>query len=135
MTYMIFHFLRARLFCFIFIWGDSVKSCKSCSHAGGPVVGDPDRGLNGRQFVPQCRRLSNISNVRRLVAQGALTVAASGEEAGVGLPSLAEPGARAATTARQKDAGSRDPQGGVRTRHGVKKRLRLPPSPPKDGFR
>src|SRR5262245_44072310 len=41
--------------------------------------------------------------------------------AGVGLPSLAEPGARAATTARQEDAGSRDPQGGVRTRHGVKK--------------
>src|SRR5262249_54032173 len=40
---------------------------------------------------------------------------------GVGLPSLAEPGARAATTARQEDAGSRDPQGGVRTRHGVKK--------------
>src|SRR5262245_29695828 len=41
--------------------------------------------------------------------------------AGVGLPSLAEPGARAATTAWQEDAGSRDPQGGVRTRHGVKK--------------
>src|SRR5215813_7310688 len=38
--------------------------------------------------------------------------------AGVGLPSLAEPGARAATATRQEDAGSRDPQGGVRTRHG-----------------
>src|SRR5262249_33665980 len=72
---------------------------------------------------------------RRLVAQRALTAAGSGEEVGVGLPSLAEPGARAATIARQEDAGSRDPQGGVRTRHGVKKRLRLPPSPPKDGSR
>src|SRR5262249_60139465 len=41
--------------------------------------------------------------------------------ASVGLPSLAEPGARAATTARQEDAGSRDPPGGVRTRHGIKK--------------
>src|SRR5262249_28252663 len=41
--------------------------------------------------------------------------------AGVGLPSLAEPGARAATIARQEDAGSRDPQGGARTCHGVKK--------------
>src|SRR5262245_18175806 len=58
---------------------------------------------------------------RRLVAQGALTAAGSGEEVGVGLPSLAEPGARAATIARHEDAGSRDPQGGARTCHGVKK--------------
>jgi hypothetical protein len=41
--------------------------------------------------------------------------------AGVGLSSLAEQGARAATTALQEVAGSRDPEGGVRTRHGVKK--------------
>src|SRR5215469_9172696 len=41
--------------------------------------------------------------------------------AGVGLSGFAEPGARAATAARQEDAGSRDPQGGARTRHGVKK--------------
>src|SRR5262249_2751238 len=41
--------------------------------------------------------------------------------AGVGLPGLAEPGAGAPTAARQEDAGSRDPQGGARTRHGVKK--------------
>src|SRR5215472_8342453 len=58
---------------------------------------------------------------RRLVAQGALTAAGSGEEVGVGLPSLAEPGTRAATAARQEDTGSRDPQGGARTCHGVKK--------------
>ena len=47
---------------------------------------------------------------RRLVAQGALTAAGSGEEVvpGVRLPRLAEPGARAATTARQEDAGDRD---------------------------
>ena len=60
---------------------------------------------------------------RRLVAQGALTAAGSGEEVvpASDYRALAEPGARAATTARQEDAGSRDPQGGVRTRHGVKK--------------
>jgi hypothetical protein len=32
----------------------------------------------------------------------------------------------------QEDAGIRDPQGAVRTRYGVKKRLRLPPSSPKE---
>src|SRR5205809_3339745 len=41
--------------------------------------------------------------------------------AGLGLSGFAEPGARAATAARQEDTGSRDPQGGARTRHGVKK--------------
>src|SRR5262249_26396787 len=54
---------------------------------------------------------------RRVVAEGALAAAVSGEE----VPGLAEAGARAATTARQEDAASRDPQGGVRTRHEVKK--------------
>src|SRR5262249_13972324 len=48
---------------------------------------------------------------RRLVAQGALTAAGSGEE----VPGLAEPGARAATTARQEDPPSRAPQRVVRT--------------------
>src|SRR5258707_15264584 len=47
---------------------------------------------------------------RRLVAQGALTAAGSGgSRAGVRLPGLAEAGARAATAARQEEAGSRDP--------------------------
>jgi hypothetical protein len=44
--------------------------------------------------------------------------------AGLGLSGFAEPGA--ATAARQEDTGSRDPQGGARTRNGVKKQLRLP---------
>src|SRR5213083_1696608 len=42
---------------------------------------------------------------RRLVAQGALTAAGRRSRAGVRLPGLAEPGARAATAARQEDAG------------------------------
>jgi hypothetical protein len=52
--------------------------------------------------------------------------------AGLGLSGFAEPGARAATTARQEDTGRRDPQGVARTCHGVKKQLRLPLSPRKD---
>src|SRR2546429_1237057 len=60
---------------------------------------------------------------RRLVVEGALRAAGSGRTggAGVGLSGFAEAGARAATAARQEDAGSRDPQGSARTRHGVKK--------------
>ena len=41
--------------------------------------------------------------------------------AGVGLPSLAEPGSRTAPASRQEDIGSRDSQGSARTRHGLKK--------------
>jgi len=47
----------------------------------------------------------------RLVVQGGLTAAGSGEEV---VP-------RASPVARQEDVGSRNPQGGARTRHGVKK--------------
>ena len=49
----------------------------------------------------------------------------------------AEPGARAATTARQEDAGSRDilKEAFEHATGSEKKRLRLPPSPPKDGSR
>jgi hypothetical protein len=67
---------------------------------------------------------------RRLVSQGSLTAAGSGEEVVpcVGLSRVAEPGSRASSVARQEDPGGRDSQGGSGTRHGLKKTYGAPRS-------
>ena len=57
-----------------------------------------------------------------------------GGGAGVGLSGVAEPSSRASSATRQEDPGGRHFEGGAETRHGLKK-LRLPPSPPKDDTR
>ena len=74
---------------------------------------------------------------RRLVAQGGLTAAGSGEEVvpASDYRALQNQVRETSSAARQEDPGSRDSQGSARTRHGLKKQLRLPPSLPKDGSR
>jgi transposase len=74
---------------------------------------------------------------RRLVEQGSLTAAGSREEVVPASDYRAlQNQVRELTSAPgQEDAGSGDSQRGARTRHRVKKQLRLPPSPPKDGSR
>jgi transposase-like protein len=71
---------------------------------------------------------------RRLVAQGALTAAGSGEEV---VPASDHRALQSQVRELQRllgNAGSRDPQGSKHAT-GSKKRLRLPPSPLKDGSR
>ena len=60
---------------------------------------------------------------RRLVAQGGLTAAGSGEEVvpASDYRALQKPGSRASSAARQEDTGDRDSQGSARARHGLKK--------------
>ena len=71
---------------------------------------------------------------RRLVAQGGLTAAGSGEEV---VPASDYGRCRTKFVSFigywARNPGSRNSQGGARTRHGLKKQLRLPPSPPKGG--
>ena len=72
---------------------------------------------------------------RRLVAQGGLTAAGSGEEVVPASEYRALQNQVRELPPGQEDAGSGDSQRGPRTHHRVKKQLRLPSSPPKDGSR
>jgi len=65
---------------------------------------------------------------RRLVAQGSLTAAGSGEEVvpASDYRALQNQVRGASSAAWQEDPGSRDSQGGSRTRHGPKKRVARP---------
>ena len=71
---------------------------------------------------------------RRLVAEGGLTAAGSGEEV-VPASDYRALQSQVRELHRLLGTGDRASQGSARARHGLKKQLRLPPSLPKDGSR